>query len=242
MTISANKTVREVAVQIPGATRLFEKLGIDYCCGGGKALEDACASADVAVDEVLSALEAIEESQAEQSESTNWQAESLSSLISYILDKHHVFTRNELARIDPLMAKVLKVYAEQRAELSQIRALFEELNRDLLAHMQKEETVLFPYISLMESARQNGRAIPKPPFQTVENPLRVMMSEHDRAGELLRSIRKLTENFTVPEGACISYQTLYRALEDLEADLHEHIHLENNILFPRALDLERAIQ
>ena len=193
------------------------------------------------MDEVLSALEAIEESQAEQSESTNWQAEPLSSLISYILDKHHVFTRNELARIDPLMAKVLKVYGEQRAELSQIRALFEELNRDLLAHMQKEETVLFPYISLMESARQNGQAIPKPPFHRVENPLRVMMSEHDRAGELLRSIRKLTGNFTAPEGACISYQTLYRALEDLEADLHEHIHLENNILFPRALDLERAI-
>jgi regulator of cell morphogenesis and NO signaling len=241
MTISMNETVRDVAVQIPGATRLFEKLGIDYCCGGGKALEDACAGAGVAIDEVLSALEAIEESQVEQSESTNWQAESLSSLISYILDKHHVFTRNELARIDPLMAKVLKVYGEQRAELSQIRALFEELNRDLLAHMQKEETVLFPYISLLESARQNGRAIPKPPFQTVENPLRMMMSEHDRAGELLRSIRKLTGNFTAPEGACISYQTLYRALEDLEADLHEHIHLENNILFPRALELERAI-
>ncbi len=241
MMISTNKTVREVAVDLPGATRLFERLGIDYCCGGGKALEDACAGAGVAVDEVLSALEAIGKSQADQSESTNWQAEPLSSLISYILDKHHVFTRNELDRIDPLMAKVLKVYGEQRADLSQIRALFEELNRDLLAHMQKEETILFPYISLMESARQNSRAIPKPPFQTVENPLRMMMFEHDRAGELLRSIRKLTGNFTAPEGACISYQTLYRALEDLEADLHEHIHLENNILFPRALDLERAI-
>lgn len=241
MTISTNKTVREVAVEIPGATRLFEQLGIDYCCGGAKALDEACAGAGVAMDEVLSALGAIETFQAEQSESTNWQAEALSSLISYILDKHHVFTKSELARIDPLMAKVFKVYGQQRAELSQIRALFEELKRDLLAHMQKEETVLFPYISLMESARQNSRAIPKPPFQTVENPLRMMMIEHDRAGELLRSIRKLTRNFTAPEGACISYQTLYRALEDLEADLHEHIHLENNILFPRALDLERAI-
>ena len=241
MTISMNKTVREVAVEIPGATRLFEQLGIDYCCGGAKALDEACAGAGVEMGEVLSALEAIEESQADQSGSTNWQAESLSSLISYILDKHHVFTRNELARIDPLMAKVLKVYGEQRAELSQIRASFEELKQDLLAHMQKEETVLFPYISLMESARENSRAIPKPPFQTVGNPVRMMMFEHDRAGELLRSIRELTGNFTAPEGACISYQTLYRALEELEADLHEHIHLENNILFPRSLKLERAI-
>ena len=236
MMIDATRTVREIAVEMPAATRLFEKLGIDYCCGGGRPLAEACTKAGLAIHQVIASLEQIGETKG--GEARGWQLASLNDLITYINDTHHVFTREELDRLEPLLAKVCSVYGERRPELPRIQALFLDLKRELLAHMMKEEQVLFPYVRQLESAIEAGGARPRACFGTVQTPIRMMMFEHDAAGDVLRQMRELSDGFTPPADACVSYQTLYRALEDLEQDLHQHIHLENNILFPRTVGME----
>ena len=236
MTINATKTVRELAVELPASTRLFEKLGIDYCCGGAAPLTEACARAGVRVDEVVSSLERLTESI--ETAATDWQTATLNDLINHITATHHVFTREELDRIDPLLSKVCSVYGERRPELLRIQTLFQDLKRELMPHMMKEEQVLFPYITELEAALSVAAVRPTAFFGTVRNPVRMMMMEHDAAGAILRHIRELSDDFTPAADACVSYQTLYHALEELERDLHQHIHLENNILFPRAIDLE----
>ena len=239
MQLTSATTVREIAIEMPGTTRLFEKMGIDYCCGGAKPLREACQAAGVPIEEMLRSLEQVETSSQAVAGEKDWQIERLASLIAHIHDRHHVFTRDELGRIEPLLAKVCSVYGEKQPELLQIRALFEELMSELLLHMRKEENVLFPFIIAMEDAVQTGLSIPPSMFGTVRNPVRMMMTEHDGAGDLLRRIRQLSSDFQPPADACVSYQTLYRALHELEQDLHQHIHLENNILFPRAVEMEK---
>jgi regulator of cell morphogenesis and NO signaling len=231
------KTVREYALEIPAATRIFEKLGIDYCCGGGKSLADACTAAGVSVEEVLDSLDADLES-VSTSATTDWQALSQAELITHIVDKHHAFTREELARLEALLAKVSGVHGENHPELCQIQDQFGKLRGELEPHMLKEESVLFPYIVRMEEAAVTNQTLPLPPFRTVQNPARVMMAEHDATGYILGRMREAGSDYVVPPDGCISYKTLYSALAALEVDLHQHIHLENNILFPRAVELE----
>jgi regulator of cell morphogenesis and NO signaling len=234
---STEKTVREIAVEVPGATRVFEKMGIDYCCGGAKSITEACQSAGVTVEQIAASFEQLQPDHVNTG-SKDWQAESLAALITHIYEKHHVFTREELSRIGMLLAKVCSVYGERRPELLEIQTLFARLKDELLPHMMKEENVLFPYITQMEAAMSANLTAPVPMFGTVRNPVRMMMFEHDLAGEVLRRIRQLSDDFNPPDDACMSYRTLYSALEALEQDLHQHIHLENNILFPRAIDME----
>lgn len=238
--IESAKTVREYAVEMPAATRIFENLGIDYCCGGHQSLADACAKAGVAVDGVLDSLKKLETSEP-NSDAGEWQSAALSELITHIVEKHHVFTRAELERLDALLQKVCGVHGQNHPELFDIQTEFKKLRGDLEPHMLKEEYVLFPYITLLEQTKVQNAPPPTAPFVTVRNPVRMMMSEHDAAGDILRAIREASSDFKVPADACISYQTLYRALNELEADLHQHIHLENNILFPQAVEIEDAL-
>lgn len=231
------KTVREYALEIPAATRIFEKLGIDYCCGGGKSLVDACAKAGVGVEEVLGSLET--DARSDEAFTVNeWQTASQAELIAHIVEKHHVFTREELERLEALLAKVCGVHGQNHPELFHIQTQFGKLRADLEPHMLKEERVLFPFIVRMEEATAANQPLPAPPFGTVRNPVRVMMGEHDAAGYILRRMREASSDYDVPADGCISYKTLYSALAALEVDLHQHIHLENNVLFPRAADLE----
>lgn len=235
----STRTVRDYALEIPAATRIFEKLGIDYCCGGGTSLADACVKAGVTVDEVLDSLKTTERS-AETIAGGEWQAASHAALIAHIVETHHTFTRDELVRLEALLAKVCGVHGQNHPELFHIQNRFQELRRDLEPHMLKEERVLFPYIIQMEETIEAKQPLPVPPFGTVRNPVRVMMAEHDAAGEILRAMREASSDYTTPPDGCISFQTLYSALTALEADLHQHIHLENNILFPRAAEMEDA--
>jgi regulator of cell morphogenesis and NO signaling len=238
MTIEYNNTVRELAVRLPGATRVFEQFGIDYCCGGARSLGDACQTADLSFASVARALE--QAGQIALADGQSWPDESLTSLIGYIVDRHHSFTKQELGRLEKLFDKVCARHGDNHPELFTAQGLFDRLRRELLPHMLKEEQVLFPYITRLEEAASEHRPIPQPFFGTVQNPVRRMTTEHDTAGELLGELRRVTNNHTPPADGCISYQTLYQALAALEADLHEHIHLENNILFPRAVELEEA--
>ena len=236
--ISSETTVREVAVQMPESTRLFEKLNIDYCCGGSRPLVDACDSAGVEVDNVIEMLTALSEAGANESGTIDVQNLSLTELVNHILETHHVFTRSEMARIETLCSKVINAHSENHPELLKVQNLFQRLCADLKPHMFKEEQILFPYIVGMEQAEANGRPFPFAPFGTVRNPVWMMTKEHDAAGDILRELRMVTEDYRVPPDGCMSFQALYQALEGFEKDLHQHIHLENNILFPKAMEFE----
>jgi len=242
MSVSLTSTVKELAVTIPGATRVFERLGIDYCCGGGRTLADACQEFRVPVEEVVRSLEAAGNAVNPGDDLRDWQSESLAALSAHIVDTHHGFAREELARLEKLIDKVSARHGEKHTELLELSHVCQRLKRELLPHMLKEEQVLFPYIARLEEAVSEGRE-PQPPFfATVRNPVRMMMAEHDVAGDLLREVRRLTVDYQLPPDACASYQTLYQALMEFEADLHQHIHLENNILFPRAVEVETRAQ
>ena len=240
MAVMTAKTVRELAVENLAATRVFEKLGIDYCCGGNQSLEQACEKANISPDEVLDALDmAREEAHAAQLPH-DWSAEPLSELIAHIKTTHHKYTRDETLRLTALLQKVCSVHGKNHPELFELQGIFSALVQELMTHLMKEEMVLFPYISRMEEAVIQKEPVLPAPFGTVENPVAMMEHEHDSAGNALRAIRKATRDFVAPADACVSYQTLYQALAAFEADLHQHIHLENNILFPRAIAMEKS--
>jgi regulator of cell morphogenesis and NO signaling len=239
--ISSETKVREVALNTPGSTRVFEKFKIDYCCGGDRPLSEACAAAGVQIDTVMQLLSEVTQANSHDELVPNFQNASLRELITHILETHHVYTKSEIDRLDALIAKVIVAHGSNHPELIELGELWQSLAADLNPHMFKEERVLFPYImAMVQAADQNGSA-PFAPFGTVNNPIHMMMSEHDSAGDILRQMRSLTFDYKVPADACISYQTLYQALEGFERDLHQHIHLENNILFPKALKLENTL-
>jgi regulator of cell morphogenesis and NO signaling len=167
---------------------------------------------------------------------------SLEALVDHITRTHHAFTLRELGRLERLLTKVRDKHGRTHPELADVGYAFGHLLLDLLPHMQKEERMLFPYVVELERAAiERRRALP-PPFVTVKNPIRMMMLEHDTAGDFLREIRAATANFEIPESACTSFRALYEGLEGLERDLHQHIHLENNVLFPRAAELEASVR
>ncbi len=237
MNINVTTTVRDLAVTVPGATRVFEKLGIDYCCGGHRTLADACLKAKVPIEQVTASLT---QADATTTEGHDWQAATMTALIQHIVEKHHTFTKEELPRIERLLKKVCTVHGARHPELLQLQTVFLDLKTELDPHLLKEEEVLFPYLTNLETAVAQHAPAPRAFFGAVQNPVRMMMLEHDAAGDLLKEMRAITNNYAVPAEACMSYQTLYQALAELEADLHQHIHLENNLLFPKALTAERA--
>ena len=238
MTVATEKTVRDLAVENPAATRVFERFGIDYCCGGNQPLEQACQRAGVSLDEVIDSLEMEEETARNAKQVHDWQSEPLSELIAHIKNTHHKYTREEIVRLTALLQKVCSVHGKNHPELSDIQSTFRGLAQELSTHMMKEEMVLFPYISRMEEAVAQREPLLPAPFGTVANPVAMMEHEHDSAGNALRNIRQASHDFQAPADACVSYQTLYKTLLVFEADLHQHIHLENNILFPRAIVME----
>ena len=232
------KTIREIALEAPATTRIFEEFKIDYCCGGRRSIADACAAKGIdssmlmaRIDDVIAATD----DQPAAVEHLN-----PTELVEYITAKHHVFTASELERLTPLMAKVAMRHGESHIELLELQKVFTQLAESLFPHMQKEETVLFPYIQELQTASDRSLPTPRPHFGTVKNPIRMMMAEHDVDGERLRRMREITNDYALPQDACPSFTALYAGLEDLERDLHRHIHLENNVLFPAAAELEAA--
>jgi regulator of cell morphogenesis and NO signaling len=240
MSVATDKTVRELVQEFPSATRVFEKFGIDYCCGGKRPLAEACNAANLSVNEVLDSLETAQKVSHNSPKALDWQTEPLAELVAHIMNTHHKYTREEISRLGPLLAKVCSVHGKNHPELNNVRAVFHGLAQELTMHMMKEEKMLFPYIVRMEEAIIQKEPILPSPFGSVQNPVLMMEHEHDDAGEALRALREMTSGYTVPRDGCISYQTLFQALAEFEADLHQHIHLENNILFPRAIAMERT--
>jgi len=236
------RTVAQLALEIPAAAQVFENLGIDYCCGGNKTLEQACHAVNLPLEQVMDSLEAAKPAAQAARPDRDWQTEPLSELIAHIKDTHHKYTREAISRLVPLLEKVCSVHATKHPELLRISATFGDLAQELSTHMMKEELVLFPYIVRLEEAAIERAPVVPAPFGSVQNPVAMMMHEHDDAGSALRDMRHASNGYALPADACASYQTLYAALVEFEADLHQHIHLENNLLFPRAVEMERRQQ
>ena len=231
LTLSPDLTVGEIAAEHPASVRVFEKHRIDFCCGGRVALREACQKlgTDPAV-----LLEEIERAGAAPEDSTDWKSTSLASLIDHIVNTHHLYLKSELPRLEAMLEKILSKHAEGHGHvLRPLAATFRPMKEELGSHMMKEEMILFPLIrSLAEGGQSSFHC------GSVRNPIRVMLMEHDSAGDALARLRELTSDFTPPADACNTYRAFYYELAELESDLHRHIHLENNILFPRAVELE----
>lgn len=241
MEIDATRMVKDIVLAEPVYAKVFEQIGIDYCCGGNRPLADACRTAGVNLEDVTQLLKARKSSAAIEDEVIDWNKQSLTVLMNHIVQKHHTFCRTEIARLKALLDKVTHVHGDVHSELRRIQALFTELSRELLVHLLKEEQILFPQIASMEDAATHRMPSPQATLRPVQSPVQKLVLDHDSAGAALHEIRSLSCNYQVPADACGSYRALYEALQSFEADLHQHVHLENNILFPRAVVLEQSV-
>ncbi len=232
-----NATVGEIVATDFRAAGVFERFGIDFCCGGRRSLEDACRSAEADPAAVIRALDALPSSPAEADDVMRWP---LDQLVEHIVSTHHAYIRSALPTIGRYLAKLQEVHGGRHPELHRIAAVFAQVSTDLTQHLLKEEQVLFPYVrDLVEHAGQPC-GILRSPFGTVENPIRMMEREHREAADELRIIRELTNGYRAPADGCTTYAVCTAELAQFERDLHRHVHLENNVLFPRAVALERA--
>lgn len=228
-------TVGQWVARHPQLSRLFESLKIDYCCGGGVSLEDACQGRNLDPEQVLAQIhEAIAE---RTPQGKDWTQAPLAALCDHIEQTHHAYLKSELPRLTAIIARVAAVHGAGHPELHQVQQTFAELRAELEPHTFKEERILFPAIRQLEQAA----APPAFPFGTVANPIRMMEFEHDHAGDALERLRSLTRDYQPPEGACNTYRAMLDGLRQLEEDMHVHVHKENSILFPRAVALEGAL-
>ena len=229
-------TVAEIVNRDFRTAGIFEQFGIDFCCGGQRSLADACRAAAVDPAKVGRALEAIPAAGPEtDNHVSRWPA---ARLIDHIVDTNHAYVRSALPTITARLAKLVEVHGARHPELRRIAEAFEEVSRDLLQHMKKEECVLFPYIRELAAGHE---AAFSSPFGTVENPIRMMRREHEQAGDELRVIRALANDYLAPADGCTTYRVTFAELAQFEQDLHRHVHLENNVLFPKAIELERRM-
>lgn len=238
MTVSeANRTVAEIAAQSLAAVKVFERHGIDYCCGGKRPLADVCNEKGLSFTAIENDLVAA--LNASEPDSQDWGSAPLTALANHIVERHHAFLRREMPAIATRLEKVYRVYNQRHGDtLLGLPEAYAALHAELEDHMNKEEHILFPAICSYENAAQSGLPLPRSPFGTVANPIRMMEAEHENAGSALQSIREITGGYTFPDYACVTYRALIAGLHELEQDLHLHIHLENNILFPRAIAME----
>ena len=234
-TLTPQKTVGEMVRERPGRARVFEALGIDYCCGGKKPLAEACARKGHDVDAVLASIKEVDSSTSVE-DATDYATMPLDELVDHIVSTHHTYLVRELPRMQQMSAKVAKVHGDRDARLAELATVVNALMDELTSHMMKEERILFPVIRELEQAD----TLPAMPFGTLANPIRAMETEHDIAGDGLLDMHRLTDAYTPPDWACNTYRALLDGLHELELDLHQHIHKENNILFPRALVVEES--
>jgi len=239
MAISRETSVGDLASERIGRIEVFESFGIDYCCGGDRALAEACRAVGREPEIVIEALLQSDRDAAKSADSdpADWRAATLTALTDHIEATHHAFMKRELPRVGDLMDKVLAAHGENHPELAEVAGVYAALRAEITDHLEKEEQVLFPMIQEMEITREAGGSH----CGSVQNPIRVMEHEHDSAGEALRRLRALTSDYTPPADGCATYQALLAGLAAMERDLHEHIHKENNILHPRATQLEASL-
>lgn len=235
MSLTVEKTVGQLVAENPARARVFEKHRIDYCCAGKVPLSQACEKRGVPHDVVVADLEAIDATEAPPQ--VDWTQAPLSKLADHIVETHHAYLEAELPRLDAMAARVAQVHGDRAPETVKVYDVFKGFRAELEDHAMKEEQILFPWIKGMENGSAPGSSFPA---ATVASPIRCMEDEHASAGEALEKFRELTNDYQPPMDACNTWRVLYASLETLEQDMHVHIHKENSILFPRAIELEAS--
>lgn len=238
MMIQKENRIGEVVAQNFRTAGIFESFGIDFCCGGKRTIGDACLEKGVNTESLLTELNKSGSINSPEENFNNWSA---GFLTEYIVNNHHAYVNSSIPVIEKHLNKVASKHGEKHPELKVAAAVFSVLKDDLLVHMAKEEKMLFPYIKQLESAEISNMTLNTPPFGTVNNPVKVMESEHENAGNLMREISSMTNGFTAPDDACTGFRVLYSELKEFAQDLFKHIHLENNVLFPKAKELEMKL-
>jgi len=233
----AHRTVADLVAEDYRRAEVFKKNGIDFCCGGGRSVEAVCRKKGLDYDVIAQALEDVtrEKDASQLTDAKSWD---LSFLADYIVNIHHRYVRENIPLLSEFTAKVARVHGHANPEVIEIADRFAKVASEMTQHMMKEEGILFPYIKRLERTNRSGQSSQTPPFGTVKNPIRMMEHEHDQVGTLMHEIHALSSDYTPPEHACNTYRVAYFKLNEFEQDLHTHIHLENNILFPRAVALE----
>ena len=217
---------------------VFKKFGIDFCCKGGRTIEEACKPKNIDVEKIYDELQSIPKSGNGNIDFTSWP---LDLLADYIEKTHHRYVREKTPIIQAFLEKLCKVHGGRHPELYEIKELFDESAQDLEEHMVKEDTILFPFVREIMKAKTENTVFEAPHFGTVENPVNMMMHEHTVEGERFEKISELTQGYTVPSDGCSTYKVAYQMLQEFENDLHTHIHLENNILFPKTVKMEKEL-
>ena len=233
------RTVGELVAEDYRAAEVFKKKGIDFCCGGKKTVAEVCMQKGIDAAGLETDLAHLDE--VVMANRLNFREWTLPFLADYIMNVHHRYVREKIPQIVQYARKVAQVHGHAYPETIIISQRFEQLAEELFTHLEKEEHILFPYVKRLWEVKEGKGRIVAPPFGSAQNPIRVMEAEHEFAGETMQEIRQWSNNFTLPEGACNTYRVLFNLLEEFEADLHQHVHLENNILFPGAVALEQEV-
>lgn len=239
MTTLQERTVADVVTENIKAAHIFKKHGIDFCCGGGISIAKACEKAKVDPSILEAELVNLDNAPDRASDYNSWK---LDFLTDHIINVHHHYVEENSPLLLQYSKRVNHVHGHHYTELAEIESLVTQVVQAMAAHQKKEELILFPFIKKLVKAEREGTAVPPIHFGSVENPITMMEEEHEEAGEILRRISELSDNYTPPQGACNTYRAFYAKLDEFEQDLHHHIHLENNILFPKALNLEKKMK
>jgi regulator of cell morphogenesis and NO signaling len=237
MNITKESIIGNLVAQDYRTASVFKNNQIDFCCNGNRSIEDACIQNNIDSNALIAQLKTI--ANHTQDSGIDYNAWPLDLLADYVEKKHHRYVESKIQEITPFLEKVVHVHGDRHPELATVAQLFKASAEELTQHMKKEELILFPYIRQMVTAKANGTAV-QAPFGTVQNPIRMMMHEHDGEGERFRKITALTDNYTPPSDACNTYKVTFSLIKEFEEDLHLHIHLENNILFPKSIEMESS--
>lgn len=230
-----NKTVAELVSENYRTADIFKKNGIDFCCGGKVTVKEICQKKKLPFEDIKRDLELVHDIIEFDHDYNSWQ---LDKLADYIIDNHHKYVIDNVPTITNYAEKVAKVHGTANPEVKQVYYLFRIVSDELLRHMCKEENILFPYIKNLVQVQREGASFNPPHFGTIQNPIQMMEAEHEMAGNYLVKIAEISNNYTPPLHACNTYRVLYAKLKEFTDDLHKHIHLENNILFPKAIAIE----
>lgn len=238
MKTQKTRTVADIVTENIKTAHIFRKYNIDFCCGGGISIQKAAEKAKINFNELQKELSEVNNPISLIKNYNQWE---LNELADHIVNVHHKYIRENIPVIIGYASRVVQVYAKDHPELIQIQRLFSELSIDLTGHLKKEEKIVFPFIKSMTEALKKDEQLVKPAFDTLNNPIRIMEEDHEEAGVMFKKIKILSNYFTPPAGACNTFNAFYSKLEEFEKDLHHHVHLENNILFPKALEMEKQL-
>ncbi|HEX2960913.1 MAG TPA: iron-sulfur cluster repair di-iron protein [Ignavibacteriales bacterium] len=233
-----NLIIKDIVASNFRSAEIFEKYGIDFCCKGNRPLFQACEEKGVNIDSLAGELKGVFES--DKADNNRYDMWSLGYLADYIVNNHHTYVKTAAPTIQARLDKVVRAHGKNHPFLIDVSDLFEAVSRELENHLAKEEQILFPMIKKIDELKASGNAEALKQLSTVSGPIRVMMAEHDRAGEMLDKIRKMTDNYALPKDACTTFAVAYKELDEFEKDLHKHVFLENSILFPKSLESTRA--